>query len=1050
MHRIVRYRWVLFALWIAVTVLFVFNQPNIKSILGSKGEATLQKDSPSNVAAQMLDNMDTAEGNSLIVVFYDDKKISEAGMNSIKSGVDNLNKKENDLGITKLIDPFDTPEAKDQLISKDGTTLLVQITYNQGDKDRSVVINDFSDAVKDITVKHYITGEAAIGNDYMNTVNHGVEKSAVITVIFILLVLVLMFRSVITPLVTLLAVGISYFCSMGVIGIFNHAFGFPITNFTQMFVILVLFGIGTDYHILMLNRFKEELSNGLSVNDAVVKSLQTAGKTILYSGMTVFIGFLSLSFVQFPVYRSANAVAIGIFILILELLTLTPVLMKFLGGFLFWPSKAASGHKESKFWAKTTSASVKHPIISLLIVAAILTPIIIFNTTKLSFDSMSDMPKDTPSVKGFSIIADKFGEGKAMPVTLVIHNDKEMSDNQSLAVIDNLTEALKTVDGVASVSGPTQPMGDPIEDLYTDQQLKTVTDGLSDANDGISKVSDGLATIESNLDVPDFSQLNDLSQGTGDLTDGLIAVNSGLKAVNDGIKQGADGAASLKTGIEQLKTGISSLNQGVQTLSDNFDKIKAGYSSLGQGYQTIATTIDQLSQLELAMEMSVANIDAKLPGDTDVATLKAYLGKMSQAIAGLSQGMKDANTNYTTLTTSLDQISAALTSVVNSTSSTSDLVVGLNKLQDGAAALSDGLSKGSNGQQQIIDNMSKLSDGAGQVNDGVTTLCDKLNSLGSGLGDLKVGIGAGKDGLDKIVSGISQGNDFLTELTQTKTFYIPKEAAGSEDINKMLNAYMSEDRTYTKLSITLDTEPYSDASIKKIDKLYDIIGSQLEGTALSKAKFGLAGATAFSKDMSDMATHDITFTQIIVLVSIFLLLIIVTRSFWIPVFIIGSLIAAYYTALSATSWISGLLFNNPNGMAWNVPFFSFVMIATLGVDYSIFLMERFREYPHLSSKEAIVLAAKNVGGVVISAAVILSGTFATLYPSNLVILMELAICVVIGLMLLSLVMLPVVIPALIDLLESLTKKKIPENEIKTSKSDLASDRKEGLKAASLK
>ena len=86
----------------------------------------------------------------------------------------------------------------------------------------------------------------------------------------------------------------------------------------------------------------------------------------------MFIAFASLSFVQFPIYRSANAVAIGIAVLLLELITLTPLLMKVLAGKLFWPSHNTTGHKESKLWGRVTSASVKHPAISLLVVAAIL------------------------------------------------------------------------------------------------------------------------------------------------------------------------------------------------------------------------------------------------------------------------------------------------------------------------------------------------------------------------------------------------------------------------------------------------------------------------------------------------------------------------------------------------------------------------------------------------------------------------------------------------------------------------------------------------------
>lgn len=1019
MRNMIRFRYLILAIWAAITVLFVLNQPDIGSILGGKGEATLQEDSPSNVAQKMLDDMSSSGGDTLIVVFHSKNALSANDMDNISKGIDKLRTDKDSLKITNLIDPFGTPSAKEQLISKDNTTLMVQITYDSADRNRKEILNSFETAVKDIPVEHYITGGPAIANDYMNTVNKGVEKSGAITIVFILIVLILMFRSAVTPIISLLAVGISYISSMGIIGILNSAFGFPITNFTQMFIIVVLFGIGTDYHILLLNRFKEELSHGLSVDDAVIKSLKTSGKTILYSGLTVFMGFVSLSFVQFPVYRSANSVAIGIAILLLEILTLTPVFMKLLGPRLFWPSKASAGHKESRFWAGLTSNSVKHPLLSLLIVAAFIVPVIFFNTTKLSFDSMADMPSDTPSVKGFHIIADEFGAGKAMPVTLVIKNKDAMDNNEALAALDNLTETLKTINGVALVSGPTQPLGKPIADLYTDSQLKTVTKGLSDAKDGIGKVNDGLDTIEKQLSVPDFSQLDDLNTGTCDLAKGLSAVNDGLNAVDFGIKKGAEGASSLADGAAKLKTGITTLNQGVRTINANLDKIKEGYTSLSEGYSTIAASIGQLKQLEQLMEASVASLDKKLPGDADVTALKVYLATLSKSLDQLSLGMTQADTNYATLNKGLDQVSAALSSVIASTSSDSELMKGISQLETGSKALNTGLKEGSAGQQQIIANMDKLKTGAVKVHEGVSTLTDKLTTLGGGITDLKTGIVTGKDGLIKITDGLTQGSDFLNQLTATKSFYIPQEALDTDDINTMLNAYMSDDRTYAKLTINLDTEPYADSSLQLLSSLNEAVKSHLNGTVLSDAKFGFTGATAVSKDMSDMATHDITFTQIIVLTAIFILLILVTRSFWIPVYIIGSLVAAYYTSLSVTAWLSDLLFHNPGGMAWNVPFFAFVMIAALGVDYSIFLMERFREYPELPAKEAIVLAARHVGSVVLSAAIILSGTFATLYPSNLVILMELAIAVVIGLMLLSLVFLPVVIPALIDIQDNI-------------------------------
>ncbi len=385
MRKILKIRWLLLAVWVIVTVSFTINQPDLNKILNQKGQATISDNSPSKVATEMLNKMGTSKGDTAIFVFNDPQKISDVGMKDIKSGMDKLSSRKSELKINNIVDPFSTPEAKDQLISKDGTTLMVQVTYEKGTRDSKNIMSGFNDALKDVKVTHYITGELAINNDYLAATNKGVEKSAIITVIFILFVLIIMFRSVVTPFVSLFAVGISYLCSMGIMGILINVFNFPITSLTQMFMILVLFGIGTDYNILLFNRFKEELGHGLSIEDAIVTTYKTAGKTVIYSGLIVFMAFASLSFVQFPIYRSANAVAIGIAVLLLELLTLTPILMRLLAGKLFWPSHNVAGHKESKLWEKVTSNSVKHPIISLLVVAAIIAPVIFLNTPKAIF-----------------------------------------------------------------------------------------------------------------------------------------------------------------------------------------------------------------------------------------------------------------------------------------------------------------------------------------------------------------------------------------------------------------------------------------------------------------------------------------------------------------------------------------------------------------------------------------------------------------------------------------------------------------------------------------
>lgn len=1021
MQKLLKHRYLVLAIWIVITVLFAMNQPNLKQIINQKGETTISDSEPSAIASEMLNKMGTSKGESLLLVFNNEQQLSDSDMKAIETGINELNAQREQLQITNLIDPFTTPEARDQLLSTDNTTLIIPISFDPGTRDSQTVINDFQSATENLTVTHYYTGSTAIENDYVDDVAKGVEKSGIITIGFILIVLVLMFRSVVTPLVSLLSVGVAYLGSMGIIGFLVNRFNFPVTSFTQMFIILVLFGIGTDYHILLFNRFKEELAHGLPINDAILKSFKTAGKTIFYSGLTVFMGFASLTFVQFPVYRSANAVAIGIGVLMVVMLTLTPLLMKFLGAKLFWPSKSNAGHKDSRLWGQAAAVSVKYPVRSLLIVALVLAPVILFNPAQLSFDNIKDLSADNSSVIGFNLVADKFGSGQVMQTTIVIDNDTPMDNNADLAVIDGLTEKLQSLDGISAVAGPTQPKGEMIADLYTNTQTGTVVNGLTATNNGVSQISSGLGIMNNSLAAPDFSPVQELSQGTGSLKNGIDSVTLGLEAINQGIGAGSNGADGLAAGIAQLKVGVAAINDGLSSVSTNLSDINNGYTTLGEGYASIAGSIGQLNQMTAMMEVNLANLDAKLPNDPDVAALSEMTATLSGSLDSLNTAMNTANANYDTLTAGLAQVNGGIQSLIAATSPQSQLVTGINELEAGATALSDGLNQGAAGQQQVIASMAQLSTGADKIKTGQDSLYDGLTTLSSGMTQLKDGISQSSDGLTAVSDGISQSGNFLTQLTTIQSFYIPAEALGSSDVKKMLDMYMSADRKTTKLTVTLDAEPYTETSINLIKDINTTVASQLKGTTLTDARFGVAGATSNSYDMKNVATHDIIFTQIIVLMAIFILLIGVTKSIRIPVFIVGSLLVAYYTALSATALISKFLFSSAAaGLSWNVPFFSFVMIAALGVDYSIFLMDRYREYPELPPHEAIVLAARNIGGVVMSAALILAGTFATLYPSNIIVLMELAICVVIGLFLLGFVLLPVAIPALIALTDRLS------------------------------
>jgi putative drug exporter of the RND superfamily len=147
-------------------------------------------------------------------------------------------------------------------------------------------------------------------------------------------------------------------------------------------------------------------------------------------------------------------------------------------------------------------------------------------------------------------------------------------------------------------------------------------------------------------------------------------------------------------------------------------------------------------------------------------------------------------------------------------------------------------------------------------------------------------------------------------------------------------------------------------------------------------------------------------------VGIGIVLIFLFRSIIMPAYIIGSLILTFYTAMGINEAIYVNLLGY-TGISWAVPFFGFVILVALGVDYSIFLMDRFNEYRDMSIGEAMLEAMKKMGTVIISAAVILGGTFAAMMPSGMLSLLQIASIVLVGLFLYAFIILPLFIPVMV-------------------------------------
>jgi RND superfamily putative drug exporter len=339
------------------------------------------------------------------------------------------------------------------------------------------------------------------------------------------------------------------------------------------------------------------------------------------------------------------------------------------------------------------------------------------------------------------------------------------------------------------------------------------------------------------------------------------------------------------------------------------------------------------------------------------------------------------------------------------------LTGGLNDLTQGAASVQQSFKQINPSIAGVAGGLGQLAAGQSQAADGTVKLKDGLNRLSGGLKD-------GAKGLSDISAGLVQVKDAEKMIgdSQIPGWNLPKEAMESPELQQSLDYYMSKDGKTTKLDVVLSVNPYSEDALLTVDNIRDTLKHSLAGGAISDPKVSLSGTSAQIGELKDISRNDFTRTGTFVLIGIFIVLMILLRSFLAPLYVLLSLGFNYLVTMGIVEFIFVDLLGKP-GLSWSASFFVFLIIVALGVDYSIFLMARFKEeYRPGGIAYAMSRAMTTTGGVIISAAVIMGGTFAALMMSGVNTLLQIGAGIVIGLVLYSTVFMGLLVPALANLI----------------------------------
>lgn len=449
----VRFRWPIIIFWIALVPILTSNFPNINDVTKNNVSDFLPKNSPTAVGAnleQSFQKKDTAT-NSVIIV----------GRNGIITAADNA-------ALVKLVDNVknvkDITEVKDLGPSSDGHAhqYFVGISGAAFGNGATTIVANVRSAMSKATLpaglSAHLTGDLAAQVDQENVNNSGKDKTELYSVILILVLLLLVFRSLLAPIVTLLPAGLALAIAQPVIAEATKA-GVQVGFITQILLIVLLLGAGTDYGLFLVFRVREEMRKGLNKQDAVVSALSRVGESITFSAATVIAALLSLGFAVFGLYKGLGpALAIGLVVMLLIALTFLPALLAVLGRAAFWPTKVNKQELKIGIWGKMADRVIKKPILMIVIGLIILGGL---SLGLLSYKSAgfgtSAAPAGTDSAAGQKVLDSHYPAANDNPQLLIFRFESSVWDKPE--IVELTQNKLQASDTFKSVGGPLNANG---------------------------------------------------------------------------------------------------------------------------------------------------------------------------------------------------------------------------------------------------------------------------------------------------------------------------------------------------------------------------------------------------------------------------------------------------------------------------------------------------------------------------------------------------------------------------------------------------------------
>ena len=612
--------------WLIAAGLGNLAVPQLEHVVATHSRAFLPADAPSSVAAarsaQQMGGGGTGD-NLNYVVLERGNGIVTADREYYGRLIDAL--RADRTHVQAVTDLWSDPLTAAAAVSDDGAAayVMVRLAGNLGTAQAGSAVEALRGTVDGLSpppgLQVYVTGPGATIADEFTAIDRQMLAITGATVALIMVLLLIVYRSVLTAAIPLVAVGIALGVARPIVAALGAADVVEVSIFSVAMLAAMMLGAGTDYGIFLIGRYHEGRRAGLAPAPALAEAYRRVAPVIAGSALTVAVALAALDLAHIGMLRSAGIpCAIGILIAMAASLTLTPALLAI--GARFGAAEPRGQGGLARRWRRIGTTVVRWPA-PVLVAATVLVALLALPLTglRMGWDEPAATPSDVESGRGYAAMDRHFPANRLLPAVVTVAADHSLRTPAGLIAIERIARSLMEIPDATLVQAASRPTGTVPEEATLASQAGRIGTELDAA----------------------VTDLTGRRHGAGDLDATLAGMTGVLGRLRTALAQGAGGMNEIGSAATDMQTSMTGLRDNAVTVSGALDPLRAfvagnadcAANPLCAAAEKVVRPVDQL----VADTDTLAGATAKLNGGSRtagaaLAQTPASLGEMNDAL----------------------------------------------------------------------------------------------------------------------------------------------------------------------------------------------------------------------------------------------------------------------------------------------------------------------------------------------------------------------------------------------------------------------------------